>query len=375
MATARLPTLRNVLGLGRSSSTLSTLNLHNAQLPRAVLPYTSRLQRRWAQVHDVRFLATTQAAQRSVTEKYREKLDRKAREQGLGGDIDRLKEAYADRIQDLKKRDSVSVPGLDALLADAEPSPLPHTAAPSADGLSQRPPPVPSTPGLGSQTQTPTQAAAGAVRDSTTATKPPIKPLSAILDLPKARALPLPELSAVWRLRHAASANSLCAVVPAATHEALEDTARRHPAFVLPVPRDGQGAEIHFLQWVFDKASRTSTVLFTQLAEYKARGEWAQPHTSITHYWDHGTEVEGVGLSDERGVQGGVVLMAGSVVDGRGASVQDAQWLVMLMQRFYGEEGKGGEGYGAKRRLLEEFGRGDGKFSVERLLEESERLA
>jgi ATP synthase F1 complex assembly factor 1 len=127
------------------------------------------------------------------------------------------------------------------------------------------------------------------------------------------------------------------------------------------VPRPGAGAEIHFLQWVFDAQTATSTVLFTQLAEYKARGEWAQPHTSVTHYFD-----------PEVAETQGVVLMAGSVVEGRGADVKDAQWLVMLMQRYYGAEALAGTG--EKRKLLEEFGRGDGAFSVERLLEESEKL-
>ncbi|KAI1082753.1 ATP11-domain-containing protein [Whalleya microplaca] len=326
MATLRTPALRNLL-LGRQLR-------------------APAYQRRWAQVHDVRFLATTQAS-RNVIEKYREKLDRKAREEGLR-DIGELKAAYQDRIQDLKKKDSVSIPGLDALLSDAEPTTTPPTSqAQPTDGLTHPPPPPP-TPKI------PPSVSSG---------KPTIKPLSAILDLPKARALPAPELLAIWRLRHAASPLSLCAAIPTATWTALEATARAHPSFVLPVPRPGAGAEIHFLQWVFDAPSATATVLFTQLAEYKARGEFAQPHTSVTHYWDgHLAETPGV------------VLMAGSVVEGRGASVQDAQWLVALLQRFYGEEGRGGDG-GGKRELLEAFGRGDGRFSVEKLLEESERLA
>ncbi|KAI1798540.1 ATP11-domain-containing protein [Daldinia bambusicola] len=330
MASARIPALRNLLP-GRRQL------LQLRQQP------GFRQQRRWAQVHDVRFVATTQPA-RSVAEKYRDKLDRKAREEGLR-DIAELKEAYKDRIQELRKKDSVSVPGLDALLADEPPA-----ADKVQGGITQKAPPPPPVGNAGGSTTT----AGGGV-----------KPLSEILDLPKARALPEKELSAIWRLRHASSPNSLCAVVPAATYASMEATARRHPSFVLPVPRGADvGAEIHFLQWVFESSpespSRTATVLFTQLAEYKARGEWAQPHTSITHYVDEGLAG---------------VLMAGSVVDGRGASVQDAKWLVMLMQRFYGGEGTGGERDGGeKRRLLEEFGRGDGRFSVERLLEESERL-
>jgi ATP synthase F1 complex assembly factor 1 len=41
-------------------------------------PYLRASQRRWAQVHDVRFLVTHQS--QSVLEKYKEKLDRKAKE-------------------------------------------------------------------------------------------------------------------------------------------------------------------------------------------------------------------------------------------------------------------------------------------------------
>ena len=319
------------------------------RLQSVALSPSSRLQqRRWAQVHDVRFLATQ--APQNIAEKYREKLDRKAQAEGLR-DIDELKAAYADRIQDLKKRDNVSVPGLDALLADEEP----HHAQRKTETISQ------------AQTQTQTQT------QRPSSSQGSIKPLSEILDLDKARQLPVKELSAIWRLRHAASENSLCAVIPTTTYRALERTARRHPTFVLPVPRAGQGAEIHFLQWVFDAASGTSTVLFTQLAEFKARGEWAQPHTSVTHYADYGStsSSSGEGISHE--ANQGVVLMAGNLVEGRGASVDDARWLVTLLQRFYGEEGAGGDP--SKRKLVEEFGKGAaGEFSVEKLLEESEKL-
>ncbi|KAI1280995.1 ATP11 protein-domain-containing protein [Xylaria sp. FL0933] len=337
MVAARLPTT-----LGRRLQSVTFLSSSRVQ------------QRRWAQVHDVRFLATTQAP-RNIAEKYREKLDRKAQAEGLRN-VDELKAAYADRIQELKKRDSISVPGLDALLADEEP-------------VTQKQAQTQTQTNANAQIKPPTSSRSNPSSSAPSA-QGSIKPLSEILDLPKARELPLKELSTIWRLRHTSSENSLCAVIPTRTYEALERTARAHPTFVLPVPRAGQGAEIHFLQWVFDAASRTSTVLFTQLAEFKARGEWAQPHTSVTHYADYGDGSGDDGLSHE--TKQGVVLMAGNVVQGRGASVDDAQLLVMLLQRFYGEEGAGGDS--SKRKLLEEFTRGDGAFSVERLLEESEKL-
>ncbi|KAI1431079.1 ATP11 protein-domain-containing protein [Xylaria sp. CBS 124048] len=316
------------------------------RLPGATISRLSKSQqRRWAQVHDVRFLATTQAP-RNVAERYREKLNRKAQAEGLR-DVGELKAVYADRIEELKKRDNIHVPGLDALLADA--------AAPE--------------PSRQSQPQTQRQSESRAQTQSTPPRPPTaaVKPLSEILDLPKVRGLSAEALSTIWRARHAEQKNSLCAVVPTTTYGALEETARASPRFVLPLLREGQGAEMHYLQWTFDAASRTSTVLFTQLAEYKARGEWAQPHTTITHYPDYGTD----GLSTE-GNQG-VVLMAGSVVEGRGITVDEARFLIMLLQRFYGGEGLGGDP--AKRRLVEEFARADGGFSVEKLMEESQRLS
>lgn len=328
MATPRIPMLRNLLG---------------RQL-RTVRP--AYQQRRWAQVHDVRFqdarfLATSQVSC-SVTEKYREKLDRKAKEEGLQS-VEQLKAAYADKIYEVRKQDGVSIPGLDALLGDEE---APAQQKPQTDNGTTPPTMPPPSPKSSSS------SGGGAA----------IKSLSDILDLEKARALPLKELTAIWRLRHASQPTSLCAVLPSPTYRALEHAARRYPNFVLPVPRGAEvGAEVHFLQWVFDAPSQTATVLFTQLAEYKARGEWAQPHTSVTHYWD-------ADLARDQGA----VLMAGHVVEGRGATVADAQWLVMLLQKFYDVEAL--HGNGEKRKLLEAFARGDDNFSVEKLLEESEKL-
>jgi ATP synthase F1 complex assembly factor 1 len=58
MAALRVPALRNIAS--------------------GAAPYLRTSQRRWAQVHDVRFLVTQQSDR--VLEKYKEKLDRKARE-------------------------------------------------------------------------------------------------------------------------------------------------------------------------------------------------------------------------------------------------------------------------------------------------------
>lgn len=304
-------------------------------------------QRRWAQVHDLRFLTTTQQP-RAIAEKYQEKLNRKAKEEGHDS-VESLKAAYAEKIEDLRQKASVEIPTIDK-------APVPtqlHTPPPSPGGSPPPPPPRPAQ----ASSKTPASG---------------IKPLADILDLEKARELPAKELTAIWRLRYAHTPNTLSAVINTSTYEAMAAAARRNPQFVLPVPRDGQGAEIHFLQWVFDAETRTSSVMFTQLAEFKARGEYAQPHTTITHHPD---------LADG---PAGLVLMQGQLVEGRGASLDDARWLVMCLQRFYG--GWDGEHSGAaadparleraveRRRLLEYFSQADPRFSVDKLLEEAERM-
>lgn len=338
MASTRIPALRNLFGCQ-----LRSLRASN--------------QRRWAQVHDVRFLATTQAS-RNVLEKYREKLDAKAREEGHA-DIQDLKKAYADKIQEIRKKDA-TIPGIPPL--DEPPA---HTDAASADSTTTTTPPPP-------RGQLTPEAAAAHAQQTAQPTSYPnnsgVKTLDQILDLPKARELPVPELTAIWRLRHASSPQALCAVVPQHTYEAMEAEARRHPQFVLPLPHPEQGAEMHFLQWTFDPATRTSTVLFTQLAEYKSRGEFAVPHTTVTHHLDL--------VADKR-----VVLMQGTVVSDRGVKPDDARWLVMCLQRFYGGwDGEKNDAVGKERaeerkKLLEWFGKGDSRFSVEKLLEEAERFA
>ncbi|PKS06424.1 hypothetical protein jhhlp_007172 [Lomentospora prolificans] len=290
-------------------------------------------QRRWAQVHDVRFLATAEPP-RAVVERYREKLDQKAKEQGYNS-LEELKTAYSGKIADVRQKDAVTDP----------------LTPPPSD------PSSPSSPSTTPSASTPTSSASR----SASKAAPTVKPLSSILDLEKARTLPDKELTAIWRLRHAHDPQTLCAAISGATYAAMEAAARSAPQFVLPVPHPEQGAEIHFLEWTFDAESKTSTVLFTQLAEYKARGEFAQPHTTITHHKD---------LLDERGL----VLMQGQVVENRGAKVEDARFLVLCLQKFYGAWEEAGRPRVERKQLLDWFAKGDSRFTIDKLLEETERM-
>jgi ATP synthase mitochondrial F1 complex assembly factor 1 len=186
---------------------------------------------------------------------------------------------------------------------------------------------------------------------------PGVKTLSSFLDVDKTRTLPPREIEAIWRLRHAHSASSLCAVIPTSIWGTIHANAMRHPQFILPLPREGQeGAEIHFLQWAFPQPD-VVTVLFTNLAEYKLRGEYASPHTTLTHHLD---------LVGDKGL----VLVQGQVVSGRGVSVDEGKWLFMCLQKFYGLQGEQNE---TRKKLLDQFSKGDGEFKVEELLEEAEK--
>ncbi|KAF9730793.1 hypothetical protein PMIN02_009928 [Paraphaeosphaeria minitans] len=338
MAALRMPTLRHLARQATGG-------------PRAC-------QRRWARVQDVRFHAT-HGAQERILAKYRDKLESKAREEGLPG-ISELKEAYKDRIQDLRKQ--ASVPGATAPLAASaapqSPSPSSSSTATSAPASPWPAPPPPPTP----------QSASSA------SSKPPpgVRTLDSFLALDKITSLPAKEIQVLWRLRHASDPQSVHFSLPSATFTALLATAKRHPSFVIPLPREvpaeqlpeadldaaqsQTAAELQYLQFAHPHVN-TTTLMFTSLAEYKLRGEFASPHTTITFH------SELAGSHD-------LVLGQGTVVEGRGVTVDEARFLLMCMQKFYviNEEGT------ARGELLDMFTRGDGGFKVERLLEEAEKI-
>ncbi|KAF3481828.1 ATP11 [Arthroderma uncinatum] len=342
MASIRAPVIRNLLS-------------------RPVLS-TRHVQRRWAQVHDVRFVATHQSSQ--VIEKYKEKLARKAKEEGHES-VSSLKEAYKEKIQEVRKADSPIQTPLKPSTASSEPAGLDKKApAPTA--------------------KTPSSSAPG------------IKPLSSYLDIEKTRTLSPDMIGKIWRARHVTNANSICACIPIETYNRMIKVARQNPQFILPLPRELEtptdptpesekpaekaiGAEMHFLQWGFHPPAsaspasvptplnthntHTSTVIFTSLAEYKLHVGYAPPHTVITHHLD---------FADEKGI----VLMNGTVVTDRGMTTDDAQLLVLWLQRFYdwGAEGAGSEG-GRKGEMLRMFTKGDTEgFKVQELIDEVQRV-
>lgn len=316
------------------------------------------IQRRWAQVQDVRFLVTHDTHER-VLAKYRDKLESKAKEKGLK-DLEELKAQYKDKIEELRKQ--AIVPGATGPLTP-QPEQKQQQQQPQQNGTASAKPdsPWPAPP-------PPPRAGAG----SPTAPPPGVQTLESFLDLSKVQTLSQQEIEALWRVRHAGNPQGLHFAVPAHTFSQLLRSAKQHPSFVLPVPReipadtetaspDAQGqtqqaVELHYLQFAHPH-NHTTTLMFTTLAEFKLKGEFASPHTTVTFHQE---------LADSHNL----VLGQGLVMEKRGISLDDARWLVMCMQKFYvqTEEGKG------RSELLNMFTRGDSAFEVQRLIDEAEKI-
>lgn len=253
--------------------------------------------------------------------------------QGLPG-IPELREAYKKRNQKTKRD---AIPGIGSSEVTDRVNP------PDAQETSSAPSPTSPSEATSSAPE-PGKSSAG------------LRTLASFINLEQLRKIEVSEIENIWRLRHAPNEQSLCATIPLSSFKAIEATARTHPYFILPLPKPETGNEVHFLQWTFP-APDTVVVLFTHLAEFKLRGEYSQPHTVVTHHLE---------LAEDKQV----VLLQGEVTGGRGVSVDEAKWLLMCLQKFYGPAGTASP---ERRRLLEQFARGDETFSVEKLVEEAEK--
>ncbi|KAL5364144.1 ATP11 protein-domain-containing protein [Aspergillus floccosus] len=258
-----------------------------------------------------------------VYRRYGDKLAHRARILGLES-IDQLRETHRQEIDSLRRSERIhttaSHPGV-------PPIPAPFT-----------PPAAPRVPPVGDRTKT----------------------LAAYVDVDKMRALGVKEIEAVWRLRHAESSNSLCATIPAETFQQMKMLARQHPRFVLPLPAsdaDEGAVSMHYVEWKFASPTIVAAII-THLDEYKNRGEFATPHTVITHHLD---------LAPEKGI----VLLHGSVTDHCGVSTTDARWLLLMLQKFYGGVGTSPRRHG----LLSRFNQGSEAFDLEELLDVAETVS
>ena len=203
-------------------------------------------------------------------------------------------------------------------------------------------------------------AVADAISKSKTASK--IASLGSYVDVNKLKAHHSPkDLELIWRARHAQAANTICSLVQANLFDRMWQFARTHPTFILPLPRALQeGYDVHFLQWS-SPAPFTTNVILTSLIEFKLHGEYARPHTTISYFSD---------LAQDKDV----VFVRGEIDADRNINADDARFLFVQLQRFYG-------GYNTDERQLNErlglvkaFSSGDDSFSMEKLLEATEKL-
>ncbi|KAI0771020.1 ATP11-domain-containing protein [Trametes elegans] len=314
-------------------------------------------------------------------EKYAEKLQRRAQEQGKSVDQLRaeLKEKEKQRrLQKLKEESSKSA-------GTSEP---PSSSQPSPNASSATPPP----------------ASNAARKDSS-----PVKPLSSIFNLDKLLETPhTPEqISVLWRAYHGSRSGGtgrgfLCAALPVETYEKMLDVATKYPRFILPVPRENAqlegdskepAYEFYLMEWGFhgpppEPAASTdifaqhkpssnpqvSTILFTPLQEYKLRTSFATPYLVVTHYTD---------LAKSHGLvllRGEVTPSAATSAPSAGASEdggrfmlsqQDAQLLAVHVQRFY----LWNEGSEERAALLKAFYEKPAEFKWEELLKHTDFAA
>lgn len=221
----------------------------------------------------------------------------------------------------------------------------------------------------------------------------------------------------------------------------MAQKARQYPTFLLPLPRTivgsedenqtanvepgekKQGYEMQYLQWSFlshpkrsddqsqhvesinfgheerqliEKAA-PSTVLFTPLAEYKLRQEYAQPVLILTHYTDLALSKgivllrgEVTGAEEAAAATTGIVAAAAIASQGAEASSeklenlkkplqsqgklspQDAQLLTVTLQRFYMPKVETAHlstipGEKERQELLNAFHTDQDKFDIDRL--------
>lgn len=271
-----------------------------------------------------RFFATR--APISVLEKYRKKLEEKAQALGVKS-VDELKEKLKTEIEETKKEFNAV-------------DPLKHLdeyEQKQAEKLRQK-------------------RAAESDRGPISKDTPqaPYKTLSSFVDVDKIKELPEKELKFIWRARFEGKDRALHATLTSEQFASLFANAFKNPNFILPLPKEGAGYEMHFVQWAF-VGPKTTHCMLTSLEEYKLHKEYAKPHTTLMFHQE---------LMDS-----GVILMNGQVEDDVPLSVDEAQLLVLNVQRFYG--GLTSASSERKLALLQAFTKGSADFNMETLIEET----
>ncbi|CCF56284.1 hypothetical protein KAFR_0A08500 [Kazachstania africana CBS 2517] len=195
------------------------------------------------------------------------------------------------------------------------------------------------------------------------------KTLDSYLKVEKAKKLSKQEIEYLWRAQWSKKSMSVSAVIPAEIFDRMINNVNEDRSFILPVFRNSsvgesgpkkEKVEMHYVQWAF-AGPNTVHCLVTPLAEYKLHEEFARPHLIIEFFTD---------LSKDKDI----VLMKGTIESGSNISVNDAQFLILNIQRFYGAMGS--QSKIAKRRLelRRAFTKGSKDFTVDELIALSQSM-
>ncbi|KAI7817717.1 ATP11 protein-domain-containing protein [Gamsiella multidivaricata] len=254
------------------------------------------------------------------TQKYAEKLKRKAQEEGVS------------TIEELKAKV------------------LPVTQTAFKNVLPQEPK-VEESRSVEQQGQEKTKDAstptANATVDPSKASESGNPSLDKIMKLELVKDLNVEDIGKIWIQKHIDQEDTISAVVPADTYRKMLARSKEYPLFLLPLSH-GDGVEFYLLQFSFHQ------VIFTSLLEYKTHGENARPFLTLTHYPE---------LIDSKNI----VLMNGSIsTDPRILTPDQAQILTFGLQQYYVSDHK------EKLQLLHDFHKRPEQFSHEKLIELTE---
>ncbi|KAL7727456.1 hypothetical protein ACLKA6_017575 [Drosophila palustris] len=153
------------------------------------------------------------------------------------------------------------------------------------------------------------------------------------------------EIAQIW-IEYHKTKDVLAATLTTAQYEMLTERAKKHPIFLLPLPRS-EGFEFIMLQFA------ANTVHFTPLLAYQVHHENAPECLTLVHYTE---------MQDK-----GIVLMRGEY-DSKVLTAQEAQCLANELQMFYYKTDEN------KLKLLETFTKRPDEFKHTDLIKEVENI-
>ncbi|CCE81656.1 Piso0_002319 [Millerozyma farinosa CBS 7064] len=261
-----------------------------------------------------------------IIQEYKDKLEKKAKELGLEN-VDGLKEKFKDEIE-AKKKEFMAVDPLKELekrQSEASQDKTIKVRSPIDKDMSKK----------------------------------PFKTLDSYIAVDKTKELPRKELEFIWRARFSNKENNVHAILDSKQFASMYSNAFKNPNFILPVPRGNEGYEMHFVQWSF-AGPQTTHCMITTVVEYKLHKEFAKPHTTLTFHQE---------LMESHDA----VLMNGQTDPDANVSMDDAQLLVLNIQRFYGGVGSD-DSVMKKVSLLRDFNSGKEDFPIDALIAEATKF-